>query len=454
MKLESCDIAIVGGGASAVLLARQLVRPGEVPPRVTIIERGPVAGLGVAYATHCAEHLLNVRAHNMSALPDDPDHFVRWLSASGHDVGPEDFASRMIYGCYLQSVLATTLADGRGDVRLVRGEVVAAHEHHDGMRLALGDRRSIAARAVVMATGHEAPAVDRGAYRGNPWKAAAVEDLDPSASVMIVGTGLTMVDVVISLLDRGHRGPITAVSRRGLMPRTHPDAQDRNPDCPTSEVFAGSLSARLAAFRRLVREGHAWEDVMQALRMHNADLWKSLDPAERGRFLRHLRPWWDVHRHRIAPRIGRSIAHLVDSGRLSLLSGRIVSMRPGPASVDVTIRLRGSGILMQRSFDRVIDCSGPRSSASESSALHVQLARAGMIVTDPMQLGLVVDENDAVLTASGQPSGRIFALGPLTRGRHWEIIAVPDIRLRAKRLARHLLATVDAGATVEQLQSA
>lgn len=442
MNWESTDIAIVGGGASGVLLAVHLVRAGTARTRVTLVDRGHEVGLGVAYATRCADHLLNVRADNMSAVADEPDHLVAWLAANGERCDGEAFVPRMTYGRYLRSVLQGAVQQSGGRLSIVAGDVVAASECEGGMSLAIDGASPILARRVVLATGHHPPAADRGAYRGDPWRAEALEDLPLDASVLVIGTGLTMVDIVVSLLERQHTGPIVAVSRRGLLPRTHPERQDRNPGCNPEALFSGPLSSRLAAFRDLAAAS-TWEDVMQKLRHQNTALWHSLDPAQKQRFLRHLRPWWDVHRHRIAPRIGLSLAAAMQSGQLTVSAGRVASMQIEAATVRVSIIERGTGRQSTRDFDRVIDCSGPRNSVQERSSLQMQLMQAGLLRNDPLHLGLEVDPDDAVIGASGEPSPLLFALGPPTRGRHWEINAVPDIRNRAARLAGHLLASMN-----------
>lgn len=443
MDVPRFDVAIVGAGATGVMLADQLVRKGGGRLRIALLDRGPTIGLGVAYATACPDHLLNVRADNMSAVAGEPDHFVAWLAAHGRAGMSEAFLPRMVYGEYLRSVLAAAVQVGGGALRPMIGEVGGAAMLPDGARLDLADGRAIAARAVVLATGHQPPGGDSGAYRGDPWSADVLDGLDPAASVLLIGTSLTMVDIVVSLLERGHTGAIAALSRRGLLPRTHPNSQVRGAGCEPGTLFVGSLSDRLRAFRRLVAAGSSWEEVMGKLRPHNAALWNSLDDGQKRRFLRHLRPWWDVHRHRLAPAIGRTIGDAQASGQLCVLAGRVGSQHVGPAHVAAEIRRRGGAEPATRRFDRVIDCSGPRNGADGRARLQAGLMRAGLLCNDPLGLGIDVDGDDAVRGADGNTSGRLFALGPPTRGRHWEINAVPDIRERAARLAAHLVQVLD-----------
>lgn len=440
MQYQSTDIAIVGGGASGVLLAIQLMRQAAGRLRVMLVDRGPDIGCGLAYATGCAGHLLNTRAADMSVLPEEPDHFVRWL---GTGAGSGDFVSRQAYGRYLQAMLRSTAAQSAGRLRLVSGEVIAAVPEPDGLLLSIGGAAPVFARLAVLATGHRAPGTDRGgALRGDPWSPDALDGLAPTAPVLLVGTGLTMIDVVISLMERDHMGQIVALSRRGLVPRTHPTVPRPAVVDATDALFAGELSARLASFRSMARAGAGWEAVMQALRPHNTALWQSLDDRQRRRFLRHLRPWWDVHRHRVPPQVGRGLKAVIAAGQLSIVAGRIIAIDTASGPASVTISLRGNGRREIHDFDRVIDCTGPRSDLDGEAPLQAQLAGDGLLRGDPLGLGLDVGDDDALLGRTGTASARLFALGPPTRGRHWEITAIPDIRKRAAKMAGDLIRAI------------
>jgi len=433
------DIAIVGGGASGVLLALQLMRRDGKPLSVALIDRAADPGLGIAYATPEADHLLNTPADVMSIYPDAPEHFTHWLEANRHAAGAR-FLSRQLYGRYLQSALAEAMARGRGRLRIVTGTAVAVADAGERARVTIQDAAAIEARAVVLATGHRPPSVDKGALRGNPWDPGLLAGLDRHASVLVIGTGLTMIDVVISLRGHGHRGKIVALSRRGLLPRPHTASPPALVAPEVEVLFQGALSARLAVFRKLATAAGGWEALMQALRPRNQDLWQSLDEGEKRRFLRHLRPWWDVHRHRVAPSVWQRIAEAMADGQLAVVAGRIVAMDAKPDRVGVAIAPRGAGEgeVERRMFDRVIDCRGPRNGIDDRDPLYAQMAADGLIRPDPLGLGLDVDHTDALVGAAGRPSARLFALGPPTRGRYWEITAIPDIRAQAARLAGRL----------------
>ena len=407
---------------------------------MALVERGDHPGLGVAYSTRCRGHLLNVRASDMTALADEPDHFVEWLARDGGDLGPTDFVPRADYGRYLQDLLAASVKRSEGRLRLVTGNVTAVHDRPDGVVLDVSGHAPLSARRAVLATGHRPPSSDSGAYRGNPWREDSIAGLAPDASVLLIGTSLTMIDVLISLLEHGHKGPIVALSRRGLVPHRHPPAPVPSPKLDTGDLYSGSLSQRMARFRGRVRAGVAWPGLMQLLRPHNNDLWHGLDLDQRRRFLRHLRPWWDIHRHRVAPQIGAQIDDAKARGQLSIVSGRIEIGHTTDDEVDVTIVRRGSTDREGRRFDRVVDCRGPRNEVDVHVPLHAQLVKDGLLRPDPLNQGLDVAEDEALISRDGTPSKHLFVLGPPTRGRYTEIVAIPDIRIQVAAVADQLIA--------------
>ncbi len=436
----SADIAIVGGGASGVLLAAQLVRKSSL--RVALIERGDHPGLGVAYSTHCLHHLLNVRASDMTALADEPDHFVQWLPRDGRGYGRTDFVPRAIYGRYLQDLLADAVHRSDGRLHVVKGDVVGLREGEDGVTVEIDGQAPIGARKAVLATGHRPPSKDSGAYHGNPWRDEAIAGLAPGGSILLIGTSLTMIDVLLSLLEQGHKGPIVALSRRGLVPHRHPSAPIPTPEADTSDLFTGSLSQRTKRFRAKLKAGLGWPGLMQLLRPHNNELWHALDLDQRKRFLRHLRPWWDIHRHRVAPQIGEQIDAAKARGQLTIVSGRVEIEKTTDSKVEVTIIRRGSDRREKRSFDRVVDCRGPRNEVDVRVPLHAQLVKDGLLRPDPLNQGLDVAVDEALIGRDGTPSGHLYVLGPPTRGRYTEIVAIPDIRLQAADVARGLIAAL------------
>ena len=430
MKSEPApaDAVVVGGGFSGTMAAAQLVRRGL---NVVLVEGGGRAGLGTAYSTREAVHLLNVPAAKMSAWPDRPGDFV----AAGHD--PAAFAPRREFGAYLRAILDQAVADG---LRLVAGQAVSAVRDGD-WRVTLADGQSLAARALVLAQGNQPPGtmragegIDPALFVNNPWgdeARAAIERVAASGGdVLILGTGLTMVDMVLSLAAAGHRGRIVALSRRGQVPRAH--APHEPAPVELDEVPQGDV---LALWRWLRTRGRAvgWRGAVDALRPHAQALWRGLSDGEQGRFLRHARPDWDVHRHRIAPQVAEQLRAMIGDGRLEVIAGRIGAVTETRGGLSVEIARRGraspSAGVKDHGFEAVFNCTGPLGAMERTrDPLLRQMIDDGLVAIDRLGMGLAVGERS-------QAGERLWAVGPLTKGEFWEIVAVPDIRGQVAEVA-------------------
>lgn len=423
---HAAQVAIVGGGYSGAMLAARLAERGVAS---ALIDRTGNFGLGVAYSTGFDGHLLNVRSCSMSALVEDPGHFVRWL-AETHPrwADPDGFAPRRLFGLYVQDRLVRVEAAHPGLIRRVTGEVAAIEA--DGVRLASGE--TVLAAAVVLATGNPAPKTasanaGQSAVIPDPWAPDALAQIDAGDDIIIVGTGLTMVDMLLVLDAGGWRGRAFALSRRGLMPRAHKAVPD-GPAAPAPAMTAGSLSDRVQAARGLA-EQRGWRSVMEGLRPVTAELWTSAGTATRSRIVRHLRPWWDVHRHRIAPDVAAVIYRLLADHRLTLTAGRVRSIRDEGARVRLDWTPRYGPAQPQRTARWLIDCTGPGHDPA-GDPLTGPLIASGRARLDPLRLGLDLDALGRVLDATGRPDPALYVVGPPARAAFWETIAVPDIRQR------------------------
>jgi uncharacterized NAD(P)/FAD-binding protein YdhS len=442
-KTGARSIAVVGGGASGALMAAHLLRHAGEDVHLTLIEPRAQIGRGLAYATENESHRLNVRASNMSAFADDPDHFWRWLGAAGHK--GEDrfcFIPRLAYGRYLASLIEDHLTETDAPrLRWLRKTVVGLTERDGSVILRFSSRETAAFDVAVLCCGHE-PSEHLAAPFVGPWKDPRAWNRAQDSTILILGTGLTMVDAAISLSESGHRGPIVAVSRRGLLPQAH----RRVEKAPIEQTELPS-PAKLAAFLHWLRErvrdetrhGGDWRSVVDGLRAHTQAIWRAMPSESRRKFLEHARPWWDIHRHRMAPEVETKIRALRASGQLQVLSGRILEVNRKRGGASVHIRPRGSAATSKLEVSRIISCRGMTSDPRKSAnPLVAQLLAEGYARVDPLGIGLDVDHDCALIDASGRASSRVFAAGPMSQAAFWEVIAIPDIRLQAASLARRL----------------
>jgi uncharacterized NAD(P)/FAD-binding protein YdhS len=452
-------IAVIGAGFSGTIATLQLLR--RLPPDqpVLLCERSEDFARGVAYATGDNDHLLNVRAANMSALHDEPRHFEDWLrrrAADGRRVAglfetPAGlFASRGLYGQYLRSILDHAMREtaGHAQLRLLPDEVLdIVGGEQGGYDLVCAGGQRLGVAGVVLAVGNLPPEESEDPrVCGNPWGEKAWRPLDPGRQVMIVGTGLTMVDLAVAMRQRGFTGGIVALSRGGLLPTRHA----RSAAWPTPHfTIAEENSVRLmmARIRHEVLEAAAqgidWRAVIDSMRPVTAGIWGRWSLAERQRFLRHARRAWDIHRHRMAPPHADMIESMIAEGTLTVAAGRIRAIEPGADGVSVRYspRLGGQeGAEVSVDVQRVIMASGLEHMSRTRDRLMQRLLDRGLVRMDRQGLGIDVTDGLNVVRADESVAERIWALGPIVRGVFWECVAVPDIRVQAAHAAASVVA--------------
>jgi len=433
-------VAIVGGGATGALAALHLARLERGGAEIVVIEPAEEIGRGMAYATDDPGHLLNVRVANMSAFADQSDHLFKWLQREGRGSGipcptPYCFVPRGVYGAYLAACVRNHI--NCGEITHVKDRCVDVIESRHSVRIALESGNVIDAEIVVLATGNEAKSV-LGLPAAQPWTKDALQEISGEAPVLIVGTGLTMVDMALSLDRQGHRGKITAVSPRGLLPSGHQPA--KLVGLTGKEVpYGAEISELMAWLRRfcLTNEVHDWRSAIDALRPYTQDLWRSMSLLQKRRFLRHARAFWEVHRHRMAPEVEKQVAALRASGRLEIVAGRVVHAQQTPEGVAIGLARRGQKTIEKRRFSRLINCTGLGEDPARSGnpLIRTLLAR-GTARVHPIGIGLDVHENYALIDASFHCSRRVLAIGPLARAAFWESTAIPDIRMQCRRLTQ------------------
>ena len=442
-------IAIVGGGFSGSLTAFHLVQEG-VDARVIVIDPAPRLGLGLAYSTPSSRHLLNVPAGKISALPKKPNHFVEWLKAHSDEAfSAEDFVPRAVFGKYVQSLLART----RG-IEHVRSTAVGCRVVGEKAILRLEHGEELAADAVVLATGNfpsaTLPGVSEraraaGTYSDLPWEASTYAKLTPDATVALIGSGLTAVDVLLRLRELGHCGPVKMVSRTGVLPRRH-ERYQRLSRPAIEKKHPKRASELLALVHSAIRSGSPWRAVIDSLREVTNELWLSLPLHEQKRFRRHLQRRWDVVRHRMAPGVADCIATELAAGSLQVIAGRVLAIDGDESGATVTIRAaHGSEGKNERMLDqrlpaaRVINCTGPNMNYTQlGSPLLDSLFSQGLISAGPHGSGLWSNREGALRKEDGLFSNILFNIGPGRQGVLLESIAVPELREQAADLAQVL----------------
>ena len=447
LKNEPAGVAIIGGGASAAIVAIQLFRNADQPLKIIFVEPRSSLGRGIAYSTEFDSHLLNVPSWNMSALHDDRDHFLRWMRRKvAKNIRRNSFARRSLYGTYLHETLFESMsrAERRVSLEHYRSRATRVELHDGGAHITMGNDLRISVDRVILALGH--PPQKNPLPPGtrveavSAWSSSAFDSLEPDASVLLVGSGLTAVDAATALDERGHRGTIHVVSRHGKWPLVH--AASSGEGTSRSPRAAATARAMLRAVRARSRSSCGWQAAVDSLRPHTNAIWARASQTERRRFLRHLNSYWQIHRHRMAPEVAAKIDAMKWSGRLLLHSGRIVEATAAADSrISVEIAMRGGRDNLSLSVARIINCTGPSLDLRDTPhALIRNLLESGIARTDSLELGLLTDDDGALIGPDGTPSNVIFALGPLRRGTLLETTAIPEIREQAADLAHRLLA--------------
>lgn len=461
---QSADILIIGGGLSGSMLAVQLLRlPGR--RKVLIVEPRAELGRGEAYSAVDLGHTLNGNAARMSVDPDNPDDLTQWLtehiagggwpeSAEQNVPISELFPPRELFGVYVQQRLGEARRVGAlhdSSVEHIRAEVVDLQVDTDSVQLTLSNGQALRGGYAVLATGMfpaartpQKTSSGLNAAALDPWDVAAMRQLDRQSTVLIVGSGLTMVDAVVSLEQAGHRGPIEVFSRHGLLPHVR-----RQP--PAWVDFLGADHS-IRTPRQLLRElrrqcqaaiaqGIDWQAPLDTVRVHIARLWSQATDQQRRQFVRHVRPWWESHHHRSPPMSAALVERLYKEGRLRIQAASFKGLEPSPdGGVRIRIRRRGESETCVVQGAALINSSGIEYDWRRvARPLPQQVLARGLVQPGPLALGIAAAMDGAVLDAEGRVASRLFAMGPPLRGLWWESTAVTDVALQAKALAVRLV---------------
>lgn len=460
-SVDTPRVVIVGAGFSGTMVAAQLLRRAESRRlHVVLFERHSAFGEGAAYRTADARHLLNVPAAKMSAWPDRPNDFLDWVRARQPDVSPYDFLPRCLFGEYLRATFgAAAAAAGEGtSAEIRRDDVCEIRPRASGWRVWTRSGASFDAAAVVLATGHRPPDDafgtrwhgSRARLVADPWASLTLSAILPDEPVIVLGTGLTALDALLTLGVGRRSAAITAVSRRGLLPAVHADAAVAPAD-PSSWLVPllsapGGPTARalLRALRAALAVGHAqgvdWRAVIDGLRPHTPAIWAALSRSEAVRWMRHVRPFWEVHRHRMAPRIAQTLAPALQDGSFRAIAGRVVSAEADGTGVTLTVRRRGADVTESLRAAWVINCTGPGVDArTRTDPALASLIEAEELEPDPLGLGVLTGPSGEALVRGGRTRPDLLVVGTLRKPQLWESTAIPELRGQAAQAAAHLL---------------
>lgn len=449
-------IAVIGGGAAGASVLGELLRQYTGNGlELTWFAGRRSTGRGIAYSTQSEHHLLNVRAAGMGLFADDVGAFFQYASSRHPHAKGSDFVPRAWFGDFIETTLGALVETARTrghTLTTVQDEAIAVRGSDAlGYVVTSRDGDDVHADAVVLAVGalppsplaeasHEARC--SGAYALDPWQWPKANEAP--RHVVVLGAALTAIDTILDIAERWPEARITAVSRRGRLPTTHLDTPGEPYAHPQDLVDAMLARPDLRHWLRLLRETSAepgldWRALMDGLRPSTPRLWQALSEHERARFLRHLRPLWDLHRHRLPPRTTRAIEALRVSGRLEVVAARIAGI-DGAGPLEVRLRRpRGAGELRLEA-DLVIQATGLNTSVGDTQHRLVrQILDEGIARADALGLGLAADASGLLLRPDGSTSTHLRIVGTLLRGALWECTGLAEIRAGARALARDLV---------------
>ncbi|RUW85738.1 FAD/NAD(P)-binding protein [Mesorhizobium sp. M1E.F.Ca.ET.063.01.1.1] len=458
-------VVILGGGFTGAAVALHLARQ-PVRPSITVVEPRPFLGGGLAYSSEEPSHRVNVPASRMNLLPDEPEHFSRWLAHDG-EAGrdPESqwrngdiFPRRRVFARYVAEQLKDHLDNGT--IRHVREHGLEVRRGADGWTVTTSGQ-SIAADILVLAMTHPSPDIPaalkplagaRG-FVADVYFADALGSIAADASVLIVGSGLTSADTVAELDRRGHRGRILAVSRHGLRSRGHPQLRGQ----PFGD-FASTPAATALGLLENIRStlaaadagGVNWQSVFDQLRLQGPAIWSALTPDERTRLVRRLRAFWDVHRFRIAPQVEAVLERRHAERTYDNIAASLVASNRHGDRLAVNLRRRGERQIEALHFDVVINTTGPaHGKALQTNPVLRSLCDAELIHIDRHGLGIETALDSRAVGPEGELVPGLFVAGPLARGTFGELMGLPEVARHAQTVASQIEAQLGAQSAIE-----
>lgn len=475
-------VTIVGGGFSGASAAVQLVRRSPVPLAVTIVEPRPELGYGLAYSSEDRDHRLNGNLSVHMVDPADPEEFSRWcireeIALRDPEAVATDgsmFVRRRDFGRFIAQSVHGLADRAPGRVSHVR-DYATDLVGEDSLTVVTQGGARLATDLLVVATGNSIPRLpvpfpaalaQHPAVIANPGDLARLRAIPKGARVLVVGTGLTALDVISTLSRAGHEGTITAVSRRGLRPRPQrPVDPPTQPPKPTAlERIDGALAPFVLAAgtpptaRRLVRalrrrihdaeaQGERWYVPFDELRDPLWQTWSALEVREKRRIVRHVRPWYDVHRFRAPPQNEAIVLAAERQGRVRFQAARIASVAASESGNAIDVRLvdRPAGAARTDTFDAVVNCTGlDFADAMSANPLLAAMKRRGDLALDPVGIGIFVDRQCRPIGVAGGPREHIRVIGPPTCGAFGDPLGALFIAAQIRRIVPGMLSLLTA----------
>ncbi len=444
---------IIGGGATGTLLAVNLIKNAAGPIEINLIEKRERLGRGVAYSATTDFHLLNVPAAKMGALAESTEHFYEWLAENNYNFQPNDFVPRRIYGDYLRDIFRRAVASKPENVsvNVFDDEAVDVSIADSGAEVVLSSGEKILSDKVVLAFGNFLPPhpraknlafVEAERYFHNPWDASIFERMKTTDDVFVIGTGLTGIDVILSLCNASHKGRIFAFSTHGLLPSVHklgytyPSFYD---DLKEQTKITDLFKIVRSHIENAHAQGSDWRAVIDSLRPHTQPIWLNLPEAEKRYFIQHLSRHWNVARHRIPNEAAEVLDEMQATKQLQIMKGRIKNIETDKAG-RFDILFTTGGVENRLSADAIVNCIGSESNFQRlDSVLVKNLIGKGYIKNDCLNLGIDATPDGRTIDTLGNVSDTLLTIGTALKGILWESTAMPEIRAQTSELALSLV---------------
>jgi uncharacterized NAD(P)/FAD-binding protein YdhS len=491
--VSAVRVGVIGCGAAGTAVLDTVVRTAAASRRrveVTVFEPGGAFGPGRAYDLANGTAPLNLVPAKMSLRPDQPDHFSSWL-----DIAPDGdtYLPRATYGRYLADVVSLALATAMSHgsrVKLVDERVVELAMREGEFHVRSAVHQQYRFDAVFLCVGSAEPDDVYGlagtpGFVADPYPLDELE-IDERSSVAVLGSGLSAVDTALRLAERGHRGPITLLSRSGYLPAVRsstasstelratrpgdlarPAARRGGPAASRGHltvrdlwrVIGREFRAQGIPVRAITREFRRDEPPASRLRRQRReaiagnrahallldlagvlvkDAWRRFDDASRAEF---VRDWHSLVAGLCAPMpipSATALCALVSAGRLRLRGGiQKVTWTEAGFSVDTESE--------QLTADTVINTIRPYSAAipSRASDLVGSLLNSGLAVPHPHGGVGITPETLRLVDRTGKPVPGLYALGELTTGElYLETTIIGAIARRAQQAVAHVFAEV------------